>query len=125
MERFEKSLEESQAVAERLRESQKLHATVMAAQARAQENLQSNLRVSQALIEQTSATAANLQTTMDEIYVKFKSSPRIMRIFGSFGPGILSAVVFSFIGAQNMKAGMAAFVAYVGEYISLLSWSSN
>ena len=116
MAKVEKSLEESQAIADRLRESQLLHSAVIAAQYRAQENLQTNLRVSQALIEQTSATAANLQVMIDESYGSLRDSPRLVRgIFGSFVPGALSALVFSFIGAHNLRAGIAALLVYLCE----------
>ncbi|TQB77581.1 hypothetical protein MPDQ_000122 [Monascus purpureus] len=109
---FETALEESELRAERLRESQSLQSEAIAAQFQAQETLQGNMKVAQTLLDKATATAANLQSMIDETGGRLRDSPTLRNVFSAFAPGTLCALLLSVIGAQNYRAGITALFIY-------------
>ncbi|KAI9925205.1 hypothetical protein MW887_006125 [Aspergillus wentii] len=110
---FEASLEESEVKAEGLLQTQKLQTEAIATQSQAQESLQTNMRISQALLDKTAATAANLQTMIDETTVKYKEYPALGGFLGTYSAWTVCALLFSIIGAQNPRSALAVF--FVGS----------
>lgn len=89
-------------------------------QSRAQDDLQTNMRITQALLEQTSTAAANLQTMMDETYGMLRDSPTLRNVFGPFSPGHLVALVFSLIGAHSSRLALGVLLIYVGKLLTCI-----
>lgn len=75
------------------------------------------MRISQALLDKTAATAANLQTMIDETTVKYKEYPALGGFLGTYSAWTVCALLFSIIGAQNPRSALAVF--FVGSSKSL------
>lgn len=101
--------------ADQLRKSQSLHSEALAVQSQAQESLHANMKLAQALLDRALATAANLQTMIEETAGRFRNSPSFRNTFSTYLPGTLCALLLSAIGAQSSKVGIAAFFIYTGR----------
>lgn len=99
----------SESKAENLHREQIMQSEAISAQTRAQENLQTSMQISQALLDKATTTAANLQAMVDETVSRYRE-PTVLSVFGPYSPWTVSALLFSIIGALNPRAGLAVFL---------------
>ncbi|GAM34197.1 nuclear membrane fusion protein [Talaromyces pinophilus] len=78
---FENHLEQSEARATKLLETQTYHAKAIETQARAQEALGANTKIVYALLEKLTARAANLESMLEETASKFKGFQELDGLF--------------------------------------------
>lgn len=86
---------------------------VISAQSRAQESLQVNMQISQALLDRATTAAANLQALVDEAATRYREAPVLSGLFGPYSEWTVSALLFSIIGALNPRAASA--VLFIGS----------
>lgn len=98
--------------AESLHKAQMLQSETIAAQSQAQDTIQTDIRISQALLDKVTATAANLQTMVDETAIKYRDSPVLGGLHGTYSAWTVCALLFSMLGAQNPKSALA--VLFIG-----------
>lgn len=79
---FEAHLENSEARATKLLETQLHHAKAIETQAKAQEVLGSNTKIVHALLEKLAERAANLEVMLEEAAYKFKGLQEMDSVFG-------------------------------------------
>lgn len=85
----------------------------ISAQFRAQESLQVNMQISQALLDRATTAAANLQALVDEAATRYRETPVLSGLFGPYSEWTVSALLFSIIGALNPRAALA--VLFIGS----------
>lgn len=107
-------MKNSEQKANDLQKAQNLQAEAMAAQSRAQEAMQYNAKLSQALLDKTATTAANLHTIIDEATVKAKLVPGLHR--GGFSTWSLCLVLLIVIGAQNIQVAIGLLFLIIGMF---------
>lgn len=103
-----------------LHRAQLLQSEAIAAQSQAQDNIQTDIRISQALLDKVTATAANLQTMVDETATKYRESPVLGGLNGTYSAWTVCALLFSMLGAQNPKSALA--VLFIGMGMCLLGF---
>lgn len=103
-----------------LQKTQSLQAEAIAAQSRAQEAMQYNTKISQALLDKTAITAANLQTIMDETAVKMKRVPGFH--LGGFSAYSICVILLIVIGAQNLRVAISLLFLIIGTCHVVPGW---
>lgn len=103
--------------AENLHRAQLLQSEAITAQSQAQENMQTDIRISQALLDKVTATAANLQTMVDETATKYRESPVLGGLHGTYSAWTVCALLFSVLGAQNPKSALAMIFIGMGMWL--------
>ena len=101
--------------AESLRKAQVLQFEAIKAQFKAQDDMQTNMRISQALLDKTTAAAANLQAIIDETATRYRDS----YAFGSFlgvSTWTICAFLFSMLSIQNPKPALAVLLIGISTY---------
>ena len=93
-----------------LHKSQLLQAEALKAQSKAQETLQSNVEISQALLDRLSSKAANLEIVLEESAQRFKELPGLGGIPATRSPWVLSVLFFCIITVQNPRAAAMIFL---------------
>lgn len=86
---------------------QVMQSEAMSAQARVQENLRANIHISQALLDKTSAAAANLHAMIDEAMSRYRDPAGLGGLLGPYSSWTVSALLFSIISAMNPRAALA------------------
>ncbi|PWY76943.1 hypothetical protein BO70DRAFT_397837 [Aspergillus heteromorphus CBS 117.55] len=113
------SLSKSQLIADELRKVQLQHNEAMKGHSQVQEHLQTNIRISQALLDKTAAAAANLQAMIDETTIRYKESPT----FGVFPVSSSTWTAFSLliglIGAQNPRLAIIVLAISISHFITM------
>ncbi|KKA21557.1 Nuclear membrane fusion protein Kar5 [Rasamsonia emersonii CBS 393.64] len=110
---FESALDESGSKAKELLETQTLQAKALATQSEVQEALGASAKVAQALLDQLTAKAANLETVLEDTAVRFNDLPVLSGILGiKLSPWTLCSLLFAIIAVQNPKA--AVLVVFCG-----------
>ncbi|PYH75244.1 putative nuclear membrane fusion protein Kar5 [Aspergillus vadensis CBS 113365] len=105
---LETALSGSQIIAEDLRSTQ-------LGQNELQEHLLTNMRISQALIDKTTAAAANLQAIVDDTAKRYEEVPASRRLLGSYPTPVYSLLI-GFVGAQSPKAAIVLLVVSICMY---------
>ncbi|KAA8644513.1 putative nuclear membrane fusion protein Kar5 [Aspergillus tanneri] len=100
---FEISLEKSQLNAYNLQKVQAEQFETFQIQSQLQENLQTNMRISQTLLDRTAATAANLQAMIDEAAARYRESSSLGGLFGTYSSWTICGLLLSILGSQNPK----------------------
>lgn len=100
----------SERKAENLHREQIMQSEAISAQTQAQENIQTSMQISQALLDKATTTAANLQAMVDETVSRYREPAVLSGFFGPYSPWTVSALLFSIIGALNPRAGLAVFL---------------
>lgn len=121
MRNFEVTLQSSEAKAENLHEAQNLQYQAIAAHSQAQNNLQINMRISQALVDRATAAAANLQTMIDNSATRYQESPVFNGPLGPYSTWTMCVLLFSMLGIQNPRSALALLIIGMGTYILTLS----
>lgn len=85
------------------------------AQNQIQQNMQTSMHISQALVDKAAATAINLQAMIDEATTRYKESPTMSGLFGSYSAWMAYGVLFSVLGTQKLKVFIAMLVFAAGE----------
>ena len=85
-------------------------------QSESQDNIQTDIRISQALLDKVSATVANLQTMVDETATKYRDSPVLGGLHGTYSAWTVCALLFSILGAQNPKSALAVLFIGMGMF---------
>lgn len=112
---METFIQQSESKAIELRKAQDQQTEALAAQSRAQDAIQFDAQVSQALLAKTSVAAANLQSAIDDAAFKFKHVPGF-GIGGSFAWSFC-AVLLTIITAQNLKIAIPLFFLVLGRRV--------
>ncbi|KAJ5173328.1 hypothetical protein N7492_005921 [Penicillium capsulatum] len=110
------AMKSSEQKAMELQKAQSLQTEVMAAQARAQEAMQYNTKISQTLLDKTAITAANLQTMMDETAIKMKRVPGLH--LGGFSAYSVCVILLIVIGAQNLRVAISLLFLIIGHSVA-------
>lgn len=110
---FEAHLENSEARATRLLETQAYHAKAIENQARAQETLGANTKIVYALLEKLTARAANLESMLEETASKFRGIQELDGLFGlSMSLWTVLSLIIALLAVQNPKmAGILSVFA--------------
>lgn len=116
MRNFEATLQSSEAKAENLHEAQKLQYEAIVAHSQAQNNLQTNMRVSHALVDRVTAAAANLQTMIDDSATRYRQSPVFNGPLGPYSTWTMCVLLFSMLGIQNPRSALVLLLIGMGEY---------
>ncbi|GLA81240.1 hypothetical protein AtubIFM56815_004882 [Aspergillus tubingensis] len=106
---LEIALSGSQIIAEDLRNAQ-------LGQNELQEHLLTNIRISQALVDKTTAAAANLQTIVDDTVKRYEEVPASRRLLGSY-PAPVYSLLIGFVGAQSPKAALVLLVVSIYHFL--------
>ena len=104
---------QAQGRADELHKTQRLQADAMSIQQQAQEAIKFNTQVSQALLDRTAVTAANLHTLIDEAATKFKQTPGLHQ--GGLSIWTVCLMLLILIGVQNFKAAFGLVFFIFGE----------
>ena len=112
---LEDTLEKSQLNANNLHKSQAEQLESFRAQNQIQQNMQTSMHISQALIDKAAATAANLQAMIDEATTRYKESPTMNGLFGSYSALMAYGLLLSVLGTQNLKVFIAMLLFAAGE----------
>ncbi|RAK94990.1 putative nuclear membrane fusion protein Kar5 [Aspergillus ibericus CBS 121593] len=107
---LEVAVAESQAIAEELHRAQLQHNAAMQGHSQLQEHLQTNMRISQALLEKTIAAAANLQAMVDDTATRYKEIPAFRSFLGSYPAGTVYSLLVGLIGAQSPRLAVVMLV---------------
>lgn len=112
--------------AKNLHRAQLLQSEAIVSQSQAQDNIQTDIRISQALLDKVTATAANLQTMVDETATKYRESPVLGGLNGTYSAWTVCALFFSMLCAQNPKSALAVLfigmsMCFLGLYLLLLT----
>lgn len=110
---MEEFIQRSESRANELQKAQDLQTEALSAQNLAHEAIQFHAQVSQALLSKTSASAANLQSAIDNAATTFKHIPGLSA--GGLSAWSLSAVLLMVIAVQNIKIA-------IGLSFLLLGW---
>ncbi|KAH8427910.1 putative nuclear membrane fusion protein Kar5 [Aspergillus melleus] len=116
------TLEKSQMNADNLHKSQAEQLESFRAQSQIQQNMQTSMHISQALIDKAAATAANLQAMIDEATMKYKESPTMSGLFGSYSAWMAYGLLFSVLGTQNLKVFIAMLLFAAVHVSAKLLW---
>ncbi|KAI9046222.1 putative nuclear membrane fusion protein Kar5 [Aspergillus affinis] len=119
---LENALEKSQMNADNLHNSQAEQLECLKAQSQIQQNMQTSMHISQALIDKAAATAANLQAMIDEATTRYKDSPTLSGIFGSYSAWMAYGLLFSVLGTQNLKVFIAMLLIAAVHVSAKLLW---
>ncbi|PWY83745.1 hypothetical protein BO94DRAFT_519292 [Aspergillus sclerotioniger CBS 115572] len=111
---LETSLAESRVMAQELHKSQLQHSAAIQGQTQLQEHLQTNMRISQALLDKTTATAANLHAMIDDTATRYKDVPAFRGFLGSYPTGTVYSLLVGLIGSQSPR--LAIIMLVVGIY---------
>lgn len=109
-------LVQSEMKAQDLQRAQLLQSEVIAAQSQAQHNIQTDIQISQALLDKVISTAANLQTMVDETATKYRESPVLGALHRTYSAWTVCALLFSMLGAQNPKSALAVLFIGMGMF---------
>ncbi|KAL2870328.1 putative nuclear membrane fusion protein Kar5 [Aspergillus lucknowensis] len=109
---FESSLQNSSILVENLRKIQQQQYETATAQSQLQEVLQTNMRISKALLEQTASTAADLETMIDEASKKYRGIPGFGGLFGGYSTWALGGLLFC-IGLHSPKTAVALLLLFI------------
>lgn len=112
---MEVSIEQSEQRAKELQKVQHLQAEALAAQSRAQKEIQFHAQLSQALLKKVTLAAANLQTIIDEAAVKARRMPALD--FGGFRFWALFIISLALVGMYNPKTAMMLSILIIGRYM--------
>ncbi|PYH93030.1 hypothetical protein BO71DRAFT_400031 [Aspergillus ellipticus CBS 707.79] len=110
------SLSESQLIATELRRIQLQHNEAIQSNSQLQEHLQTNMRISQALLDKIIATAANLQTMVDETTSRYRSSPVFGGFLGSYSTWTIISLLVGAIGALNPKLAIIMLIVCIFHF---------
>ncbi|GKZ25288.1 hypothetical protein AbraIFM66951_002207 [Aspergillus brasiliensis] len=100
---LESALTESQIIAEDLR-------SVQLGQTELQEHLLTNMRISQALVDKTTAAAANLQAMVDDTAKRYNEVPVFKGLLSSHLTPTVYSLLIGFVGAQSTKVATVLLV---------------
>lgn len=108
-------MHQAQTKADELQKAQSIQIEALAVQQQMQEAIRYNTQVSQALLDRTTTTAANLHTIIDEAAVKFKQTPGLHQ--GGLSIWTVCLMLVIVVGAQNFKAafGLTFFIFGLSE----------
>ena len=110
-------MEQSEHRANELQKAQHLQAEALAAQARAQTEIQFRSQLSQALLEKTAVTAANLQTALEGAALKARQIPALH--FGNLRFWALYLILLALVGQYSRQAAILLSILIIGKsYIS-------
>ncbi|KAJ6008495.1 hypothetical protein N7540_012471 [Penicillium herquei] len=118
LETMERSVEVSSIKANELQVAQHEQAKVLAAQSQVHKEIQFAAQVSAALIERAAATAANLQSRIEDAANKAKSIPEIT--FGSPSIFTLLFILILAVSAQNRMIAVGIIFMIFGWYPKIL-----
>ncbi|KAL2012304.1 hypothetical protein VTN00DRAFT_5022 [Thermoascus crustaceus] len=107
LQKFEKSLDDSELKAENLQKAQILQAEALQAQSQAQEAFGVNIKVAQVLLDRVTANAANLETAIEDMASRFRDIPILSGSLGTYSPWTILALLCSFIAAQYPRSAVA------------------
>ncbi|KKK25888.1 hypothetical protein ARAM_004250, partial [Aspergillus rambellii] len=107
---FGSSLEGFQQRFDNLNKVQQQQYETTEAQSRLQENLHMSMRISQAILDQTAATAANLQTVIDEAAAKYQATTVLSGLFRPYLTCITYGLLVTLIGLQNPRIAVVLFL---------------
>ncbi|PYI05475.1 hypothetical protein BO78DRAFT_408286 [Aspergillus sclerotiicarbonarius CBS 121057] len=107
---LEIALAESQVIAEELHKAQLHHSAAIKGQSQLQEHLQTNMRISQSLLDKTTAAAANLQAMIDDTTTRYKEVPAFRSFLGSYPTGTVYSLLIGLIGAQSPRLAIIILV---------------
>ncbi|KAH1694510.1 hypothetical protein KXX24_002414 [Aspergillus fumigatus] len=105
---FETSLETSQSKAEALRIAQLQQFDALDAQYRLQQYMETNLQISQALLDKAITTTANLQAMIEETTTRYRDSPILGKFIGPYSAWTVCGILLSVIGAHSPRLTLAA-----------------
>lgn len=109
------SIEESEVKAHNIHRLQVLQSEVIATQSQAQDSLQVNMKVTQALLDKVSATAANLQSIMDDSIIRFRGSSSVYGSFGKYSIWTFCAMASTIFGVLNPRSGVVLLLLGASE----------
>ncbi|OOF98814.1 hypothetical protein ASPCADRAFT_2244 [Aspergillus carbonarius ITEM 5010] len=111
---LESALAKSQVTAEELHRTQLQHSAAIQGLFQLQEHLQTNMRITQALLDKTTAAAANLQAMIDDTTTRYKEFPAFRDLLGSYPTGTVYSLLVGLIGAQSPR--LAILMLVIGIY---------
>lgn len=97
------TLQKSETKAENLLDAQKLQYETITAHSQVHDNLQTNMHISKALVDEATAAAANLQTIINESASKCLDSFFSSGSTGPYFPWTMCVLFFCMLSAQNLK----------------------
>lgn len=101
-----------------------LQAKALVTQSQVQEALGASAKVAQALLDQLTAKAANLETVLEDTTVRFNDLPIVSGVLGiRLSPWTLCSLLFAIIAVQNPKA--AVLVVLCGGKFTVSSHVMN
>lgn len=89
--------------AENLLDAQNLQYETITAHSQVHDNLQTNMHISKALVDEATAAAANLQTMINESASKYRDSFFSGSPIGPYSPWTICVLLFCMFSAQNLK----------------------
>lgn len=110
---MEAAINQSQVQANELHKAQHLQAEALAAQSQAHKAIQFNAQVSQALLDKTAATAANLHAIIDKAATRYKQTPGLH--FGSISGWMFCTGLLLGILTQHAKVAISLFALISGK----------
>lgn len=113
-------MEQFELKASELYKAQDLQTEAIVAQSQAQEAIQFNAQLSQALLDKAAIAAANLQAMIHESATRYQESRSFPPIFARYVPWTLCVVLFIIIGAQSPKAAIFLLLAVLGMSIGVV-----
>ena len=114
LQHMEGFIQQSHSKAVELQRSQDLQFEALSASARAQEAIQFHAQVSQALLSKASASAANLQSAIEDATAAIKRGPGSS--IGGHSAWSLCTILLLVIAAQNIKIAIGIVLLLLGWY---------
>ncbi|CAG7976837.1 unnamed protein product [Penicillium olsonii] len=114
LQHMEGFIQQSQSKAVELQRSQDLQFEALSANSRAQEAIQFHAQVSQALLSKASASAANLQSAIEDATAAIKRGPGSS--IGGHSAWSLCTILLLVIAAQNIKIAIGIVLLLLGWY---------
>lgn len=109
---MEQFIQQSQSRASELQKAQDLQTEALTAQSLAHEAIQFHAQISEALLSKTSASAANLQSAIDNAVSTFRYLPALSS--GGLSAWSLCAVLLVIIAVQNVKIAIGLSFLFLG-----------
>lgn len=97
------TLQKSETKAENLLDAQNFQYETITAHSQVHDNLQTNMHISKALVDEATAAAANLQTMINESASKYRDSFFSGGSIGPYSPWTICVLLFCMLSAQNLK----------------------
>lgn len=78
--------------------------------------METNLQISQALLDKAITTTANLQAMIEETTTRYRDSPILGKFIGPYSAWTVCGILLSVIGAHSPRLTLAALAIGAGEY---------